>query len=443
MARRSQSTSCDSVINLPNNWQPRGYQKNIWVYLEGGGKRAIAIWHRRSGKDDVGLHWTAVDAIQNPGTYWYMLPEASQARKAIWEAINPHTGIRRIDEAFPHEIRATTREQEMMIKFVGGSTWQVVGSDNYDSLVGSPPRGVVFSEWPMSIPSSWAYLRPIFLENGGWAIFNGTPRGMNHAHVMFQAAKDDPEWFAELLTADDTGVFTPEQLRRERDEYVREHGEDVGDALFKQEYYCSFQAAIMGAFYAKEMAAMEKDGRITFVPHDPGCPVSTSWDMGLDGHMAVTYIQHVGLQRRFIDFTTGVGALPDTVREVMAKPYTYDCHYMPHDAEPDQIGSGKSMKETAESLGMHNIIIVPQGSVADGINEVRKILPSVAIDKDKCAHLIKALLHYQREWNEKLNTFKSSPRHDWASHPADSVRTYAMGYEAAAPEIDYRKIYSR
>ncbi|MCI5049981.1 MAG: hypothetical protein MRY32_06580, partial [Rickettsiales bacterium] len=256
-------------VQLPNGWDPRPYQQNLWNYLQSGGKRAIAIWHRRSGKDDVCLHWTCYDAVENPATYWYMLPEAAQARKAIWEAVNPHTGRRRIDEAFPKEIRATTREQEMMIKLINGATWQVVGSDNYDSLVGSPPRGVVFSEWPMSRPQSWAYLRPILAENGGWAIFNGTPRGENHAHTMFEGAKHDPEWFAELLTVDDTGVFSHDMLEKERNEYIREHGADVGQALFQQEYYCSFQAAILGAYYAKEMAQAERDKRITFVPHDP------------------------------------------------------------------------------------------------------------------------------------------------------------------------------
>src|SRR5580765_7837625 len=122
-------------ISLPNNWQPRPYQANLWRYLEQGGKRAVAIWHRRAGKDDVALHWTAVAAHQRTGSYWHMLPEASQARKAIFDSINPHSGKRRIDEAFPRELRELTRENEMFIKFKSGSTWQLVGSDNYNSLV--------------------------------------------------------------------------------------------------------------------------------------------------------------------------------------------------------------------------------------------------------------------------------------------------------------------
>jgi phage terminase large subunit len=117
-------------ITLPNNWQPRPYQRAMWDYLERGGRRAIGAWHRRAGKDDVLLHRTAVAAFERPATYWTALPEYAQARKALWAAVNPHTGKRRIDEAFPHELRETTNEQEMFLRFKNGSTWQLVGSDH-------------------------------------------------------------------------------------------------------------------------------------------------------------------------------------------------------------------------------------------------------------------------------------------------------------------------
>jgi phage terminase large subunit len=169
-----------ATITLPHKWSPRPYQKRLWSYLEGGGKRAIEIAHRRWGKDDVALHWAACAAMQRPASYWHMLPNYSQARKAIWTAVNPHTGKRRIDEAFPAAIRSATLENEMFIRFKNGSTWQVIGSDNYDSLVGTPPAGIVFSEWARANPASWGYLAPILLENDGWALFITTPIGRNH-----------------------------------------------------------------------------------------------------------------------------------------------------------------------------------------------------------------------------------------------------------------------
>ena len=149
------------TIRLPaEGWRPRAYQLPVWSYLENGGKRAECIWHRRSGKDEVALHWAAVAAFERPATYWHMLPEAAQGRRAIWEAVNPHSGKRRIDEAFPHALRETTRENEMMIRFKSGSALHVVGSDNFNSLVGSPPAGVVFSEWALADPAAWGLPPP-------------------------------------------------------------------------------------------------------------------------------------------------------------------------------------------------------------------------------------------------------------------------------------------
>ena len=237
------------MISLPNNWRPRDYQEAVWRYLEHGGKRANLVWHRRCGKDDLALHWTAVSAMTRPGTYWHMLPMAEQGRKAIWRAVDAHQGRRRIDLAFPPEIRTTIRDQEMNIELVNGSVWQLVGSDNYNALVGSPPVGIVFSEWALADPQAWSFLSPILEENNGWAIFVTTPRGPNHAKKLFDYAQSQPEWFAERLTADSTDVFSAEQLDKIRNDLIGLHGETQGMAVYNQEYGCSFEAAVVGAYY--------------------------------------------------------------------------------------------------------------------------------------------------------------------------------------------------
>ena len=252
-----------ATIQLPaSGWVERSYQRPLWSYLQSGGKRAIEIAHRRWGKDDLILHHTAIAAHERVASYWHCLPEYAQARKAIWTAINPHTGRRRIDEAFPPELRDTTNEQEMFIRFKVGSTWQVVGSDRYNSLVGAGVAGVAFSEWALANPSAWAYIRPMIEENGGWAAFITTPRGRNHAKAMYDMALRSPGWFAEISTVDDTHSLTPEQLDEARAEYASLFGDDLGNAQFEQEYYCSFNAAIMGAFYARETLAVRSSGRL-------------------------------------------------------------------------------------------------------------------------------------------------------------------------------------
>src|SRR5712671_36589 len=241
----------DSVIQLPNQWTPRPYQLPAWKALEQGCRRVVLCHHRRAGKDDLCLHWTATQAVQYRANFIYMLPAANQARKAIWTAVDSIAGIKRIDWAFPLEIRESTNDQEMLIRFKNGSTWQVAGSDNYQGIIGSGPFGIVFSEYPLSDPNSRLFLDPILQENGGWAIFNGTPRGRNHFHALYEMGRTELGWFSELLTVKDTGVFTPEQLEKIRREIARERGDDEATNIINQEYYCNFDAAIPGSYYGK------------------------------------------------------------------------------------------------------------------------------------------------------------------------------------------------
>lgn len=419
-------------IELPHRWSPRDYQDPLWRYMHGGGKRAIAIWPRRHGKDDLALHYTACAAHERVGVYWHLLPQQNQARKAIWDAVNPHTGRRRIDDAFPQDLRETTREQDMLIRFRTGSTWQVIGSDNYDALVGTPPIGVVFSEWALSNPQAWSLIRPILLENGGWAMFITTPRGRNHAHRMFQMAEQSGDWFAERLTSDHTGVFTPEALETERQEIISERGEADGEAIFAQEYMTSWSAALPGAYYAKLIDKAEAEGRIGFVPYNPQKQVHTAWDLGRNDATVIWFVQHNGAGWDLIDYyaNTSVG-IDHYVKTVLEKPYIYGEHLLPHDAESEQLigmGATGSIEETVKSLGLRNVRVVPRTkSVANDINEVRQIIPVCRFDKDKCEKGLDALRSYRRIWDEKLKAYRDTPLHDWASDPADAFRTFAIG----------------
>jgi phage terminase large subunit len=416
-----------SEITLPNNWTPRPYQYGLWQYLENGGKRAVAVCHRRWGKDDLALHWTAVAAHQKVGTYWHLLPEYAQARKAIWDAVNPHTGLRRIDEAFPKEARASTNEQGMFIRFRNGSTWQVVGSDSYNSLVGSPPVGLVFSEWALADPSAWAYLRPILLENGGWSLFIYTSRGKNHGHKTWKLSQVEPGWYGVRQTAADTGVFTADQLASELREFKSEYGEEDGEALFEQEYFCSFEAAVIGSYYGRLLARLEKDQRITAVPYNPEFSVYTSWDLGIDDSTAVWFAQIVGREVRIIDYLEARGrSLLDVAKEVKAKQYLYEEHYMPHDVDTREMTTAKTRKESLEEVGLSPIRAGSKLPVADGINAVRNLLPRCVFDEVKCEKGLAALRQYRTEWDEKNKTPRKVPLHDWSSHGADSFRELAV-----------------
>lgn len=434
-----------NAIALPNAWTPRGYQQPLWNYMHGGGKRAIVIWPRRHGKDDLALHYTACAAHERVGVYWHLLPQQNQARKAIWDAVNPHTGLRRIDDAFPRKIRETTREQDMMIRFKCGSSWQVIGSDNYDALVGTPPIGVVFSEWALSNPHAWSLIRPILAENNGWAIFITTPRGRNHAYRMFEMGEASNEWFSERLIATDTGVFSPEVLENERRELIIERGEEDGDAIYQQEYMTSFSAGLPGAYYAKIIDKLEAQGRVTAVPYNPQNQVHTAWDLGRNDQTAIWFIQKHGTGWAVIDYlaNTSVG-IDWYIKELKALPYNYGEHLMPHDAENEQLVSVTgSIADTADSMGLRGVRVVPRTtSVANDINEVRQVLPLCWFDKEKTIKGLDALRSYRRVWDEKLRSYKDAPLHDWASDPADAFRTFAVGKpkdRLMAAKIDYKQ----
>lgn len=445
-------------IRLPaNNWRPRDHQLALWVALESGKRRAIEIAHRRWGKDEVALHFAACQAMLHKATYWHMLPEYSQARKAIWAAVNPHTGLRRIDEAFPEEIRENTNEHEMFIRFKNGSTWQVVGSDNYKSLVGAGAKGIVFSEWAKADPAALAYLEPILNENDGWAIFITTPEGKNHAHGMYKMALKDPDWFAELQTVEDTG-FPLDRVEKSRLLYHELYGEDAGDALIEQEYYCSFDAAVLGAVYGKQMAQAVKAGRVTDkVKHDPEYPVYTAHDMGFDDAHAIIFYQVGHGEVLIIDYDEGSGWEPKNICERLAgrkiivderdaetgsilkwqygediegiehrKNYTYHPmgHHVPWDAGIKmQAAGGKSTVEQCQRLDVK--MFVHQGaSQIDDEAALRSIIPRCWFST-KAQKLVDALSAYHRKWDEDKKKLKDKPEHDWSSHGSDAAELMA------------------
>jgi hypothetical protein len=426
-------------IDLPNNgWKPRPKQERLWNYLHNGGKRALAIWHRRYGKDEVALNWAACAAFERVGGYWHMLPEASQARKAIWEAINPHTGIRRIDEAFPIALRETTRENEMFIKFKNGSTWQVVGSDNFESLIGSPPIGITVSEWAIADPKSWAMLRPILAENNGWILFITTPRGKNHAYRMYEYAKTDPRWFCERLSVDDTGAIDKKILEDEKREMMEDYGAEAGLALYRQEYMSSFESAVVGSYYGDLVIKAEQDGRITKVPYTPGASVITGWDLGIGDSTVIWFAQIVGKEPRLIDCyeASGVG-LDHYVKLINSKDYNYQMHFLPHDAGHASLRTGKTLAEQLIDMGISKkqITVLNRTDVEAGIAQVRTLLKQAWMDEIACIKGLEALKAYRRKWDDKNKVFSNQPLHDWSSDYCDALRYLAVGLSELKPII--------
>jgi hypothetical protein len=424
-------------IVLPNAWRPRPYQQRLWRYLEQEGpRRAVAVWHRRAGKDEVCLHWAACAAMRRVGNYWHMLPEASQARKAIWDAVNPHSGKRRIDEAFPPEIRLSLRDDEMKIRFLNGSSWQLLGSDNFNSLIGAPPTGLVFSEFALGNPSAWDYLRPILAENGGSALFVFTPRGRNHAWKLFDLARDNQNWFAEILTVEDTGVIAPEIIAEER-------ASGMSEDMIRQEYFCSFDAALPGAYYGKLLQQAERDGRVGRVPWSPDLLTHTAWDLGIGDSTSIWFCQTMGNEVRLVDYHENFGVGLDHYAKVLReKPYVYGEHLLPHDAQVADLSSGRTRLQTLAGLGVAGRVLPREPNVEDGINAARNLLPRCWFDAEKCARGIEALRQYRCDYDAERDIYSARPRHDWTSHAADAFRYLARGLPDPGAAMARRDRYS-
>lgn len=356
------------------------------------------------------------------GAYYYFFPTYSQGEKILWRGADK-SGFRFMDH-FPAQLVSKKNDTKLLVELKNGSIFQIIGTDNIDSVVGTNPIGCVFSEYALQNPLAWDYIRPILAENGGWAIFNFTPRGKNHGYDLYESALNNPKWFVQKLTVDDTNVISKEVLEEEKKEIIEKNGDD---ALFYQEYYCSFTAGVMGAYYYKQYETAEKAGRFTNVPHDPALKVYTVWDLGIRDSMAIGFFQGTGQERRMIDYVemTGKG-LPEFAKILSEKPYVYGGHFMPHDAEVRELGTGKSRKEVAESLGITPITIVPNLPIQDGIDAARRAFAKLWVDKEKCKFFLKAIPQYTKEYDEEKKVFKDKPNHDWTSHAADMFRYFSL-----------------
>jgi hypothetical protein len=275
-------------------------------------------------------------------------------------------------------------------------------------------------------------------ENNGWATFISTPRGRNHLLSMLDHARATPGWFAELLTAADTGALSGEQLNESLSEYIALYGADMGRASYEQEYMCSFTAAILGAYYALEMAQVRNEGRILDIEPDLNRPVSRAWDLGVRDDTAIWWYQARGSQLLILDCMSGSGVGVEHFRDEIfqrhqQRGWIHGDDYVPHDAKIKEWGSGRTRVETMQALGL-NPILVPLAGLEDGINAVRRTLP-LCVFHHRCEPGLAALEQYQREWDDDKKTFRLNPLHNWTSHYSDAFRYLAQGWRPAPRRV--------
>jgi hypothetical protein len=407
-------------LELPANYIARPYQSEFWAKMRSGIKRAVLVWHRRAGKEKTCWNYLIMQACMRVGIYYYFFPHFSQGRKILWDGVDK-LGYRLLNHLPESLMDGKPNSTEMKIRLKNGSLIQIIGTNNIDSIVGTNPIGCVFTEYSLQDPKAWGFIRPILRENGGWAVFNFTPRGANHGKEIYDMSRLNPDWYCQLLTVDDTHVLSREDIKRERKEGMSED-------MIQQEYYCSFTLGIEGSYYAKYVQDAKDEERIGWVPWSQSSRVYTAWDIGYGDSTAIIFYQVIGNAIHIIDYYECHGeGFPHYAQVLKDKAYIYADHYGPHDIDSHDFSSGLSPREVALSLGIKfTILPTLKVSVEAGIEAVRSIFPRIYIDEDKCQRLVKCLENYRKEFDERLEVYKSRPRHDKWSHGADAARYMAI-----------------
>lgn len=392
---------------------------------------AKIVAHRRFGKTVGCINEKIKAALSNtrqnpPPRYAYVAPTYTQAKDIAWGYLKhysaPIPGLK-------------ISESELWIEYPNGARVRLYGADNYERMRGLYHDGVTIDEPAQIDPRAWPeVIRPTLSDFKGSASFIGTPRGRDWFYKIdkLENGADDPDFFRLTLKASETGIIPEEELASLR--------RGLTDEQYAQEFECSFEAAIVGAYYGKLMAAAEADKRITGVPYEATAQVWTGWDLGIRDSTAIWFAQVVGREVRIIDYYESSGAdLGHYVQQINSRPYSYAGHIVPHDAQARELGTGKTRLEVLESLGLRNISICPMHRVEDGINAVRVFIPKCWFDANKCSRGIDALKLYRAEFDDKLQALRPRPVHDWASHGADAFRYLALALDSRALKTGFHR----
>lgn len=377
---------------------------------------ACIVAHRRAGKTVATINDLLRRAIvdgKKDARYAYIAPFYSQAKAVAWDYL-----LR-----FSEPMRRWESHTELAVEVMNGARVRLYGADNPDALRGLYLDGVVLDEVADMRPRVWGeIIRPLLTDRLGWATFIGTPKGKNDFWRIWQQARSEPNWLPVMLKASETGIVAASELVEAR----RQMSEDQ----YEQEFECSFEAALLGAFYGRDLVQVEKEGRIRADLYDPNLPVFTAWDLGYRDDTAIWWFQVARKEVRVIDFhASSGGSIEFYAAIIKSRPYKYRGHWLPHDAKAKTLASGgrSIIEQLADHLDMKTLAIVPDIGLQDGIQAVRMMFPSVYFDA-KTEEGIEALRQYQREWDEDKKAFRERPRHDWTSHPADAFRMMAVAW---------------
>ena len=407
-------------------YKPRKHQKEVHNNLK---RFNVLVCHRRFGKTVLCINEILKKAMQNTlprPRYYYLAPTYSMAKRTAWDYLKEYTGV------LPN---VQYHETELRADLPNGARIQLLGCERPDSLRGLYIDGVILDEVAQMPPRLWTeIIRPALSDREGWMVAIGTPQGHNAFFDLYDYANHQEGWYAETFKSSETGIISDLELNEAKHLMPEE--------VYEAEFECSFDSAALGSIYAKGLTKAEEDGRITKVPYQTDIKVNTFWDLGMQDKTAIWFVQIKGSAFHIIDYYENSGESLEFYASVLdEKKYLYDTHYLPHDANVRELGTGVSRVETAQSLGMRTSI-VPKLSIDDGINAVRMLLSRCWFDHEKCKDGLDALRQYRWAVSDK-GEVKNRPEHSWCSHAADAFRYFAVGNNQSSEwttKIEYKNI---
>jgi len=376
---------------------------------------ACIVAHRRCGKTVASVNELLIRALYTPkedARYAYIAPYYRQAKDVAWSYLK--------DAARPFiKSEKDIRESELRVKLINGSWITLYGSDNPDTLRGIYLDGVVIDEIGDARPTLWEeVVLPTLADRKGWAVFIGTPKGKNHYYRINERAKEDPNWFQLTLKASQTHVLPEEDLA--------EMKAQMSDDQYEQELECSFEAAVLGTYYASIIDMIEKNNQTNKLDlYDPNFPVSAACDLGFTDSTAFWFWQLKPDGVAIIDYYEAHSEpLQHYFDHLQSMSYEYDTIWLPHDARAKTLQTGRSTIEQFLEYGFP-CRITPSLKLQHGIDAARLVLPMCHFDK-KAQDGIEALRAYRRNYDKVTKSFANAPKHDWSSHGSDAFRYFAL-----------------
>lgn len=415
-------------IDLPYGLTLRHYQRKAWnAFFINNVKHHLLIWHRRAGKTKFAINVIAAASQMRVGSYYYLFPVLVQARRTVWEG-RGDDGMRFIDH-FPRSMIKKINNTDMRIEFKNGSIFRLIGTDkeNFQKVRGSNPMGVLYDEYAQQNPYARDTIIPVLAQNKGWEMIISTPYGMNHMFDLYEGVKNNEEWFVDKLTIDDTVNNVGEPIVDEQSiEEFKKSGWSSNQ--IQQEFYCSFTAAIRGAYFADELDVAEQEDRIRNFPIDPSLPVYTYWDLGHHDSTAIWLVQKLHEEIRCIAYyENNLQPLSHYINWLYdfrdQHRVVYAMHYGPHDVTSKHFSTGKSTMDIAWELGFQFERVPRCSDKRAEIDNARFILSRCWFHEENCRRGLRCLREYHMPYNASMQTYSDHPVHDWASHGADAFLT--------------------